>query len=729
MRNVRSLSILVLLSFLAISCATKPAPPPAPAVAAADPLATVPSARVATMTETLHGVQVDDPYRWMETTSDEFTRFVDAQDVRARAVLGKLPRRDAIRDAIAAADRGVTRVNIGRVTGDRRRPRVFLWRRHPDADSYTIWVRDGWTGDDRLLIDPAKRATATKHYSVDYISPSDDGHYLAYGISESGSEDSVIEILDVDSGTVLPERIDRSQYAGISWRPDNRSFFYWRRAKPREGAARSEWFMNSATHLHVIGADPESEAPLFGPMVPGVDIAPESFSGIGASPASNWILAVATPGTSADLEYFIAPASEASPGGTIHWRRLSTNHDHIRGMSVYGDRVYAMSYDSAPRFKIVSFDARDGSLATATTFVPPSRSVIDSFAPARDGLYVQFLDGGISRLERVSWDGKERLQIALPYAGAIDSLVAEPDRDGATFAMSGWTKARRLYMTAPAVGVRDLQLVEAWPHDYSAIVVEEVEVPSADGTMVPMSILHRRGDPLDGTLPALIDGYAAYGSPQTPYFNPISLTWVEQGAVFAECHARGGGAFGEEWHLAGSKLNKERGIEDVIACAEYLVKNHYTTTKRLSITGTSAGGVLAGGTITRRPDLFTAALLRVPMVNLSRFETTEGGPANVPEFGSTKDPAEFRALFASDPYYRLKPGTTYPAMVVTGGLHDVRVPVWIPAKFVAKAQAMGGPNPILFRVEREAGHGLGSKRSNVREEWSDLFAFALWRSE
>jgi prolyl oligopeptidase len=233
----------------------------------------------------------------------------------------------------------------------------------------------------------------------------------------------------------------------------------------------------------------------------------------------------------------------------------------------------------------------------------------------------------------------------------------------------------------------------------------------------------------DGSAPGLVFGYAAYGGIDQPSFWPLALTWVDRGGVRANCHGRGTGNRGKQWYLGGVKHNKERGVEDFIACAEYLVANKYTSPKRLSVTGTSAGGILAGGAITKRPDLYAAALLRVPVVNLLRFEVTEGGPANIPELGAVADEADFKHLLASDPYHRLKDGTRYPAMLITGGKHDVRVPVWMPAKFAARAQAANrGDRPILLRIESGAGHGLGSTRTQIEEEWADLFAFALWQS-
>lgn len=714
MRTIAMFAVLLLV----VSCATQPPAPP--------PQETAPIARVENVVETIHGTPVSDPYRWMESGGDEFNSWAEAQRMRARSALDALAMHQSLLEAIDTADRGVARVSIAGVTGDA--PRVFLFKRQPDDDVSSLWVREGWNGTDRLLVDPRTRNSGDVHHSIDYVTPSWDGRYIAYGVSASGSEDSVIEILEVDSGKVLPERIDRAQYAAISWRPDNRSFFYWRRAKPAPGAKREDWFRNSATYLHTLGDDPEKAAPLFGPMVKNVSICEECFSWIQTSPTSRWILAGSTPGTSADLEYFVAPADSVRAGAEIPWRRISGSKDRLWGLAAHGDRLYALSYDAAPRFKVLELDAASGTLATAREFVPQRSGVIEDYDVAKDAMYVRTLEGGLSRVYRYSWSGGAPEEVALPFAGTVYGVDARPDHDGAWFTMASWTRPQNIYMSVPGAPVRDLGLIERWPVDYSHIRSEEVEVRSADGTMVPMSIVIRNDAKKDGSLPALLGGYAAYGTSQSPYFWPIGLVWVDRGGVYAECHSRGGGARGKQWHEAGTKHNKERGIEDSIACAEYLVANGYTKPSRLSITGTSAGGILAGGVITRRPDLFTAALLRVPVVNLLRIEKSEGGPANVPEYGTVADAEDFRHLLASDPYHRLKANTRYPAMVVTGGMHDVRVPVWQPAKFVARAQALSTGGPILFRVETGAGHGLGSRRSQIREEWADLFAFALAQS-
>lgn len=662
-----------------------------------------------------------------------FATFLADQDAYARKTLAAIAGRDQLRDALHAANRGVPRVRLVGVRGALALPRVFLLKRAPDDDTAQLYVRDGWGGADRLLVDPRTRNQGEVHYSIDYVVPSPDGKHVAYGISAAGSEDSVVEILVVggtggskDGDRLLAEKIDRAQYASIDWR-DDQSFFYWRRRAPAAGDSRADWFKNSASYLHVLGDDPDRAQPVITAAMPDLGLAPEVFTWIDASSRSPWVLAGASPGTSADLQYFVAPLAKVAAGKTP-WRRISGQSDHVVAMVAHRDTIYALSYADAPRFRLLSFSASTGTVATAKVLVPETSSILEWFVAAEDGLYLQWFDGGRTRVERVSYDGKQRATVKLPFDGSA-YFQGDPDRPGIILTVEGWARPPADFLYDARQGMRALALRQPWPVDYSHIMSELVEVKSADGAMVPMSIIRRKDTPLDGSAPTLLNGYQSYGGTEQPFFAPLPLTWVDRGGILAHCHGRGTGNRGKQWHLDGIKHNKERGVDDFLACAESLLDGKYTTAERLSVTGTSSGGILVGGAVTRRPELFAAAVLRVPVLNLLRFETTEGGPANVPEYGTVADALDFKHLLASDPYHRLKGGAKYPAMIVTGGKHDVRVPIWQPAKFVARAQASSGSDrPILLRVESGAGHGIGSTRTQLEEEWADLYAFALWRS-
>jgi prolyl oligopeptidase len=702
-----------------------PQPEPTPARVPTKPPTTDPTvARVEDVVDTQHGMTVHDPYRWMEKGGAELDGFFTAQDKKARDVFAAIPGRAKLREEIRVANRGITRVSVATIVGTGAKPRIFIMRREPDEDQRRLFVRDGWDGKDKLLIDPHARDTKDVHHSIDYATPSPDGKHVAYGISASGSEDSTIEVIEVDTGKVLAEKMNRAQYASIDWR-DNKSFYYWRRRQPAPTDTKADWFKHSAAYLHTIGEDPEKSTPIVTAKMLGV--ADESFVWVSQWSTSPWVIAGASPGTSAGLELFAARAKDIKAGAKIEWRRLSGPKDGIYDYSAYGDTLFTLSYANAMRYQIVGIDLKAGTAATAKVVVPEKTMVLESLVGAKDGLYLQYLDGGLTKLERMPWGAKKTETIALPFAGS-GNIWGHSDRAGVMLSLEGWIEPYREFLVEPKKPVRDLKLRAPWPFDSSRFVAEEVEVTSADGTKVPLSIVHRKDLARDGQAPAYLGAYQAYGSVSKPGFSPIDTVWMERG-VTATCHGRGSGDRGKQWHLDGIKTKKENGVDDLIACATYLVENKYTSSPKLTVEGTSAGGVLVGGALTKRPDLFGVGLLRVPMVNLSRFETTEGGPANVPEFGSLANAEEYKYIIATDPYHRIKEGTAYPPMLITAGRHDVRVPAWIPAKFAAKIQAASSSGrDIVLRVEGAAGHGIGSTRTQVEEEWTDLFAFALSQS-
>jgi prolyl oligopeptidase len=368
-------------------------------------------------------------------------------------------------------------------------------------------------------------------------------------------------------------------------------------------------------------------------------------------------------------------------------------------------------------------------IAHATAVVPTSERVITSLGVASDGLYVQDLDGGISRLRRIDFAQGAIKPVALPFEGSIGALVTDGRLPGALLRLESWTKSPLWYAYNPQQeSLSDTQLVPASPVDFSDIESVEVKAKSADGTMIPLSIVYKRGLVLDGSHPTWLEGYGAYGITIDPDFRPTRRAWLENGGILAFSHIRGGGEYGEDWHLAGQKLTKQNTIADFIACAEYLVAQKYTSPAHLAGEGTSAGGITIGGAITQRPDLFGAALIRVGESNALRSELMASGPANIPEFGTFKTQDGFKALFAMDAYQHVKDGTPYPAVLLTTGINDPRVAPWQAAKMTARLQAASSSNkPVLLRVDYDAGHGLGSTKSQRDAELADEEAFLFWQ--
>ncbi len=319
--------------------------------------------------------------------------------------------------------------------------------------------------------------------------------------------------------------------------------------------------------------------------------------------------------------------------------------------------------------------------------------------------------------------------IAQPFAGAVDGYATDPLAQGATFVLQSWTESPRWYRTVAGGAVADTGLRRKSEVDFSTIASREVLATSADGTKVPLSIVMRRDAVLDGSHPTLVDGYGAYGIVIRPAFSATRLAWLERGGVFAECHPRGGGEYGEDWHFGAHIATKQRTVDDFIACARYLIDHMYTQPAKLAGEGTSAGGVTIGNAIVQHPELWAAALDVVGDTNAVRDEFAEGGPANIPEFGSIADKAGWDALYATDAYLHVKDGVPYPAVLAVTGANDPRVAPWIVGKFAARLQAAtSSGKPVLLRVDYDAGHGfLNSSRTQAQLLTTDEYAFLLWQ--
>jgi prolyl oligopeptidase len=681
-----------------------------------------PIARREDVVDTYHGFDVLDPYRWMETPSDEFDKWLTSQNDYARRLLDGLPGRATLLNDLRSANRAVVNNQVVAVRGDP--PRIFTMYQGANDESPKLIFRHDWAGTDRILVEPSSQDVDGSHWTIGHPSASPDGRYVAYRVSRDGTEDGNIRVVEVDSGRLLDDVISGTPAPMISWLPDGRSFLYWRRGETRETSGRSDWYKGSATYRHTIGTKVRLGPPIIGSGMTELAIGPRDITRVEITSSSRWALASARPGPT-DAAYFVAPIAHLRPGATP-WRGVARPDDKIVKMLIRRDRAYALTYDGAPRYRVVSFDVRSDGPSAASVFVAESDLVLKEIIEARDAMYVVALDGGIHRLLRIPWDAGTRQEIKLPFEGSMWSLTADPKRPGVVFSLEGWTR--------PPVWLRydGREIKELYADHKSSpgndVKAEEVRVKSGDGAMVPLSIVRRADKPLNAASPVLLSGYGAYASSFASVYSPNVLTWLRHGGIFAVCHVRGDGVLGEPWHLAGIKQNKENGINDYIACAEYLVSKRYTSPTRLIGTGASAGGIIVGGAITKRPKLFRAAVLRVPVLNLLRSETTQAGRGNIMEFGTVAVESEFRSMLATDPYHRVTDDTEYPAVLITAGANDPRIPTWQPGKFAARLQAASKVRPTLLRIDFAAGHGIGSTRSQREDEYADIYAFAFWQA-
>jgi prolyl oligopeptidase len=688
----------------------------------------LPATPVRAVIDDYFGTKVVDPYRWLENTSDPVViAWMKAQNDYTRAELARIPGRDELLARIKSLDNAGNVVSSLQVWGGH----YFYYKTEPGSDNRKLFVRDTLGSPERLLVDPEKMTTADgKHYSIDYFQPSLDGIYVAYGISLGGSEESVLHVLQSATGKVLPDSIDRAEFASPSWLPDGKSFFYTRAQKLAADAPPTAKYQKLKVYRHTLGGDPDTEPLVFGfGANPTVNVDENDFTVVAFSPgAPDFVLGLVIHGVKREIDIYSVPF-DANPGAKTVWKKVADQTDEVTGFDVHAGEIYLLSHKNASRFKVLRTGLGAPDLAQAAVAVPASEVVVTGISAAGDALYVQDLDGGIGRLRRLPYSSGNIQPIKLPFDGAIQSLVTNPRESGAWLELVSWTKSPLWYsLDAKTDKLTDTALVPPSPVDYSQIESEEVKAKSADGTMVPLSIIHKRGLVLDGSHPTWLTGYGAYGINYDPYFDPTILVFLERGGIHAIAHVRGGGEYGEDWHLAGQKLTKQHTIDDFLAGGEYLIEHKYTSAAHLAGEGTSAGGITIGGAITQRPEMFGAALIRVGDSDSLRSETMASGPANIPEFGTVTEADGFKALFAMDAYQHVKANTPYPAVLLTTGVNDPRVAPWQAAKMTARLQAStSSGKPVLLRVDYDAGHGIGSTKSQRDIELADEVAFLFWQ--
>jgi prolyl oligopeptidase len=695
-----------------------------PRLAWAQPPFGPPKASVRPVTETLHGVAVTDPYRWMETPADpEWTPYLMGQNAYARSVLGKIPGRDTLADKIAAVSGALAAVSQAQSAG----PYIFTQVRPVGANTFKLFVREGLHGQDRLLIDPDALAAAGTHVSLDYWSASPDGKLVAYGASPAGSENSSLRFIETATGKALPEVLDRAQFGPASWSPDGGGVFI-NRLKEGTKHGDADHYLDSVCWFHKVGSDPATDVKVFGKgLSAGVKIPDIAFPVVASQPGCDVAIGVVNNGVQNEFDLYLSPLPPAMAGQPT-WTKVCSSADDITGAAVAGPNLYLLTHKDAPRYRVLRTTTANPNLAAAVEVAAQSEAVIKGLSGARDGVYVQTANGGVSGLFRLGHDGK-KTEIKLPFEGSIQFVATDPLADGCWFQLAGWV---RPYVLCRVAGDGAVTVTDICPQpaiDISRYASVEVRVKARDGVMVPLSILYAKSLKRNGKAPLLLDAYGAYGLDQDAGFIPRVIPWLELGGVYAVAHVRGGGELGEGWHLAGQKLTKPNTWRDAIDCAEYLIAEHWTGKGKIAVEGGSAGGIMVGRFLTERPDLVTVAISQVGVSNATRAEFSENGPDNVPEFGTVTDPDGFKGLLEMDAYQHVKDGVPYPAVMLTTGANDPRVAPWEAGKMAARLQAAtSSTKPVILRVETDAGHGIGSTRKQRDDETADTYAFILWQT-
>lgn len=691
-----------------------------------------PVAEVKDVPTTHHGTTVPDPYRWLEDSKGAPAQaWLKGQGAAARSVLDRIDGRDAIAQRLAelADAQGDAVRSLTRLPGER----YYYLKRKVGEKQFKLLMRQGLAGAERVLVDPEVESARTGvPHAINYFKPSWDGRHLAYGMSAGGSEDASLHVMDIATGKRLGEPVPRVYDAGIHWLPDSRSYTYTQTNEMKPGQPAIETYMDARVMWQRLGtALPQ---PVFGPTVtPQLGLVRLDVGQLLTVPGSRWVVARTTDTTVPEGKLFALRLAELGQPNA-RWQRLAAEADRVVDIALQGDQLYVMTQAGAPRRKVVRIDLKAPvALAKAPVVAAePQDGVLEGFDLTPTALIAQWRQGTSVLLRRYARGDTTGRNLPVPAAGT-SWMTRAPAQDSETllYVFSSWTEpARWLRLvegrnTDVAFGLRRV------PPGLPEVVVTEVQVESHDGVKVPMTILHRKGLALDGRNPVLLDGYASYGFSTSAFFSTQTMAWIERGGVAAFINPRGSGVHGDEWHRAGFKTTKPNTWKDGIAGAKYLIAKGYGSPKTMGVTGTSAGGIFVGRAVTEAPELFAAAIFDVGVMDTVRVEESANGITNISEFGTVKDPAEFKALLAMSTYHAIQDGTAYPGVMLVHGMNDPRVDVWQSGKAAARLQAAqaGLPEarPTLLRLDAQAGHGMGSTHTQRQAMAADIQSFLLWQ--
>jgi prolyl oligopeptidase len=686
------------------------AAPPAPAAPARE--FAYPATAKRPVVNEYHGTKVTDDYQWLEKSDDpESLAWMKDQTKLARGVLDGLPSAAALRQRIGSLLKGQSSSYFYFI---RRGATQFALKSDPPKEQpilVTLASVDD-PGSAKVLLDPNVLDPSGKT-TMDFYVPSLDGKKVAVSISKGGSESGDVHVYDVATGKeladVIPHVNGGTAGGSVVWNKDGSGFFYTRYPHAGEHAAEDLGFFQQV-YFHKLGTPIEKDTYSLGKELPRI--------------------AEIALATTDDGKYTLAEVANGDGGEFAHylfdgkaWKQLTKFEDKVTSMTFGRDgRLYLLSKSGAPRGKILRLDPKKPDLARAELLVPESEATIRSMTLTATRLYVVDLLGGPSQIRLFDLKGKAEAAVPIPPISTVGQ-IARLGGDDVLIHISSYLAPSAWHRFAGKGEVTKSKLFNTSPADFTGMEAVRETCVSKDGTKVPINILRKKGMTMDHSAPTLLYGYGGYDISLSPWFDPATLVWLEQGGVYAIANIRGGGEFGEAWHENGKLTKKQNVFDDFAACAAHLSSAGYTRPDRLAIQGGSNGGLLMGAMITQHPELFRAAHSAVGIYDMLRSELWPNGAFNIPEFGTVKDPAQFKALFDYSPYHHVKDGTAYPSVMFTTGLNDPRVDPGQSRKMAARLQAAGGKNPTLLVVKMDAGHGVGGSLSDEINDSADTFAF------
>ncbi len=675
-----------------------------------------PSTEKKPVTDEYHGVKVVDDYRWLEESGSPTVKaWTEAQNKHSRAWLDGRADRAGIEAKLTALYAKDTPSHSGLVA----RPGMLFALKFQPPKQQRLLVTLASVDDlasEKVVLDP-NEIEPKGQVAMDWFVPSPDGKLIAVCLSENGSEEGTLHFYRTETGEHLPDRIARVQYptggGSTAWLPDSSGVFYTRYPHKGEKPEEDLNFFQQI-YFHKLGAAVTDDVYSAGRDFPRIaEIELET------SEDGRLLLAAVANGDGGEFAHYIRETKEGSA-----WRQITRHEDGIKEIvfSHDGAALYLRSVKDSPRGKVLRIPAT-GTLADAAVVVPESDAVIEGITPTAKHLFINDLLGGPSRVRQFTLDGKDARILPLPEASGVGGLIEVGER--IVFRQTSFVAPSAWMSYDPASGaMKKTALFNTSPVDFSDIEAVREFAVSKDGTKVPVNILRRKGTKLDGSNPTLLYAYGGYSISMTPFFDFENRLWFDRGGIYVVANIRGGGEYGEEWHLAGNLTKKQNVFDDFAACAKHLIERGYTRSEKLAVEGGSNGGLLMGAFLTQNPGLARAVVAHVGLYDMLRVELDANGAFNVTEFGTVKDPAQFRALHAYSPYHNVKDGTKYPAVFFLAGETDGRVNPAHSRRMTARLQAAtASENPILVRLSADSGHGMGTALGEKIAQQADVFAF------
>ncbi|MGM0649969.1 MAG: prolyl oligopeptidase family serine peptidase [Bacteroidota bacterium] len=655
------------------------------------------------------GVEVPDPYRWLENdTSPETEAWVKKQNKVTFQYLESIGFRDELRDRLESI------WDYPKMSAPyHKADYYFFYKNNGLQNQSVLYYKEDIDGEEKLLLDPNK-LSEDGTVALTGTSVSDDGKYLAYGISRSGSDWKEVYVKNIQSGKVLDDKLEWIKFSDVTWY--NNGLFYSRYPKPAEGQKMSGENKNNKVYYHKLG-DKQSDDKL-------IYENPEH-------PDRNYSV-----NTTNDNKYLIISVSESTSGNGLYIKDMENSQPDVKKIVTefdsdfwvidhIDDKLYVMTNEAAPKYRLIAIDPENPARENWETVIEEKDFVLRSVSYIGDKLITKYMQDAHSVVKVFDKSGGYLYDVDIPVLGTVRGFGGEKEDTITFYTLTSFTTPSTVYKYNIKNNTSELYQESKIDFDASQYETSQIFYESKDGTKVPMFIVHKKGIEMDGNNPTLLYGYGGFNISLTPTFSISRLIWLEQGGVYAVANLRGGGEYGEKWHKAGTKLNKQNVFDDFIAAAEYLIDEKYTSPEKLAIMGGSNGGLLVGAVINQRPELFQVAISSVGVMDMLRYHLFTIGKFWASDYGTSSDSKEmFEYLYDYSPLHNIEEGKNYPAVLVKTADHDDRV---VPAhsfKYIATLQEKyDGENPVMIRIETKAGHGSGKPTDKIIDEYADMYAF------